>query len=55
MPKTFQPTPETLPNITTLNAIADNIDPERSAQKWREDPPDGDYDGILDAEEVNDA
>lgn len=50
--ETFKPEAEILPSRSTLDQIADDIDPERSAQKWRDNPPGYGYENVLDATEA---
>ena len=51
----FTPDAEILPSLGTLMELATDIDPERAAKKWRSDPPDEDYEAILDAEEAEES
>lgn len=57
MSEMYQPRPEDLqlPPITELlsDATVNEGDRQRVAREWRNDPPDKDFDGILDAEIVD--
>ena len=52
MTEKFQPPPEGLPPLADLMAIADvtEEDIQAAADKWVENPPDPDFQNILDAE-----
>lgn len=48
----FEPIFETLPPLAKLLSIADDIDLERAASKWRNNPPLEGFEAILDAVEA---
>ena len=53
MTEKFTPPPEQLPPLAELMALADvtEEDVAVAAKKWRENPPDEEFQNILDAEE----